>query len=256
MHVIFYIHYNFQAENYLGIVVCETENAQVHLYMHNKEAAEQVSKIQQPYMENKCLGDRAYKIWSSTQFSVSYKLDHDPFSQIPVNAKSQTLTTPIQDLQEIFFHIKVSNSKSQTTPIQDSNHERNGPSERTCRGTRRRREEWQGRGDSTATATGDEPRGAPRGGRSRKAGRAAGREEPCRVAATTDGGGGPRSPRPRERRSGGGVADLRSCGGVPRRTAVRPFGPSSYCGRPAPNRTSKSGADRILEQVDPPPLHV
>ena len=137
MHVIFYIHYNFQAENYLGIVVCETENAQVHLYMHNKEAAEQVSKIQRPYMERKCLGDREYKTWSSTQFPVSYKLDHDPFSQIPVNAKSQTLTTPIQDLQEIFFHIKVSNSKSQTTPIQDSNHERNGPSERTCRGTRR-----------------------------------------------------------------------------------------------------------------------
>jgi len=112
MHVIFYIHYNFQAENYLGIVVCKTENAQVHLYMHNKEAAEQVSKIQRPYMESKCLGDREYKIWSSTQFSVSYKLDHDPFSQIPVNAKSQTLTTPIQDLQEIFFHVKVSNSKS------------------------------------------------------------------------------------------------------------------------------------------------
>ena len=150
--------------------------------MHNKEAAEQVSKIQRPYMESKCLGDREYKIWSSTQFLVSYKLDHDPFSQIPVNAKSQTLTTPIQDLQEIFFHIKVSNSKSQTTPIQDSNHERKGPSERTCRGTRRRREEWQGRGDSTATG---------REGRSRKAGHVAGREEPCRVAATTDGGGCP-----------------------------------------------------------------
>ena len=159
------------------------------------------------------------------------------------NSISQTLTTPIQDLQEIFFHIKVPNSKSQTTPIQDSNHERKGPSERTCRGTRRRREEWQGRGDSTATATGRE-------GRSRKAGRAAGREEPCRVAATTDGGGGPRSPRRRERRRGGGFADLRSCGGAPRRIAVRPFGPSSYWGRPAPNRTSKSGADRILERVD------
>jgi len=100
-------------------------------------------------------------------------------------------TTPIQDLQEIFFHIKVPNSKSQTTPIQDSNHERKGPSERTCRGTWRRREEWQGRGDSMVTATGDEPRGAPRGWRSRKAGRAAGREEPCRVAATTDSGGCP-----------------------------------------------------------------
>ena len=108
------------------------------------------------------------------------------------NSKSQTLTTPIQDLQEIFFHIKVSNSKSQTTPIQDSNHERKGPSERTCRGTRRRREEWQGRGDSTVTATGrDDACGAPRGGRSCKAGRAAGREEPCRVAATTDDGGCP-----------------------------------------------------------------
>jgi hypothetical protein len=78
------------------------KNAQVHLYMHNKEVADQVSKIQQPYMESKCLGDREYK-WRSTQFSVSYKLDHDPFSQVPVNAKSHTLTTPIQDLQEIYI---------------------------------------------------------------------------------------------------------------------------------------------------------
>jgi hypothetical protein len=41
---------------------------------------------------------------------------------------------------------------------------------------------------------------------------AIGREELCGVAATTNGGGGPRSPRRR------GEPDLQSCGGAPRRT--------------------------------------
>ena len=60
-----------------------------------------------------------------------------------------------------------------------------------------------------ATATGRfEPRGAPRGVRSRAAGRAVGREEPRREAASTRGGGGPRSPR--DGRAGGVVALRRS----------------------------------------------
>ena len=60
-----------------------------------------------------------------------------------------------------------------------------------------------------ATATGRfEPRGAPRGVRSRAAGRAAGTEEPRREAASTRSGEGPRSPR--DRRAGGVVALRRS----------------------------------------------
>ena len=121
----------------------------------------------------------------------------------------QQLVSPIQDLEEIFFHMKVSNSKSQTltTSIQDSNHERKEPSERTCKGTRRGREEWRQRGISTATATERfEPRGAPWGVRSHAAGRAVGREELRHKAASTHGGGGKRSPRDGR---AGGVAALR-----------------------------------------------
>ena len=64
-------------------------------------------------------------------------------------------------------------------------------------------------GDLDGAATGRfEPRGAPRGVRSHAAGHAAGREEPRPEAASTRGGGEPRSPR--DGRARGVVALRRS----------------------------------------------
>ena len=50
-----------------------------------------------------------------------------------------------------------------------------------------------------------------------------------------------------------GVAALRTCGLAEESPGGQRFDPLDPLPRPAPNRTSKSGADRILERVDPPP---
>jgi hypothetical protein len=139
------------------------------------------------------------------------------------------LLLPSKIYTKSFFHMKESNSKSQTltTPIQDSNHER--------------KEQVSILGDSTATGgLAAEVRGSRRrrrpGGKSRATGRAAGREEPRRgapalsVTVTRGVAAEGWSPRRRE------VQRSREAAQVSRGSTLGSIGSRTFCPSSVPGR--------------------
>ena len=78
---------------------------------------------------------QTFRIYSQNSIHKKLHSNRSLFSHISVNAKSQTVTTPIQDLQEIFVSYEgVQLQITDYSLIQDSNHERKRASEHTVGG--------------------------------------------------------------------------------------------------------------------------